>query len=667
MKKAIVFFLVLALLSTFMVPMSLAQNTVDESEFSSYIVKLKEDTGTSARLFSFNGLDTINPEHGLYVSAGGEELKNLISADMVEYVEPNYSASLMGTVDDPYFHQQWNLMDIGIDDAWDFGLFGEGVRVAVIDSGINASHNDFAGTKILAGINVLTNSSDVTDIDGHGTFVSGIIAAQRNNGIGIAGITDAVEIVPIKCFHRNSTTDISYVIDAVYKAVDTYNCDVINLSLGLDMDVKAFREAISYAISKGVIVVSSVGNEGNSTMFYPAAYEDVIGVGSVGKNGEVTDFSQYNSSVFVTAPGEGLYSLGYANNDSVMIGSGTSFSTPHVSSMAIMAKSYDRSLSAKEFKQLLIDSSEDRGSAGYDTHFGHGYVEADKFLERMIYTPIITAAGRSANAKATVGSTVTVDMSGWFTGEGIEYFVYSDTADGNISFSGNSLRFLPTSIDAEKSIRIVVYAVSNGIVSSENAVLTVSVSGTATSVSANKFSDMSGHWAERYVGFGVDMGLLSGVTDNTFLPNSSVNRAMFTTTLARLSGEDFSEADSRFLDVSAGDWFAGAICWAVDAGIASGYGNGRFGPLDNITREQLAVLMYSYARSYTLSTGSYDSKDIYGFTDFNSTSLWAKDAMNWAVSNSLISGRTATTLDPSGTATRAEMAGVLLRFYNSFL
>jgi len=170
-----------------------------------------------------------------------------------------------------------------------------------------------------------------------------------------------------------------------------------------------------------------------------------------------------------------------------------------------------------------------------------------------------------------------------------------------------------------------------------------------------------------YIAFGVDMGLLMGISDKSFEPEGTANRAMVTTILARLSGEAFTRTDNNFSDVAVGDWFAGAVYWAENKGLVAGYGNGSFGPYDNITREQLALFMYRYARTYDLDSGSFDSKCLYGYKDFENTAAWAKDAMSWAVSHSLISGRSSTALVPQGTATRAEIAGVLQRFYLSFL
>lgn len=650
-----------------------------EPEFSGYIVKLAETGDSAVRQLSLaQELAPVTGGHGLYLTAGSAALLPLAESGLVEYVEPNCKVQLLGKVNDPYFDQQWNLTDTGFDVAWDLGLDGSGVRIAVIDSGVNASHEDFSAATIATGVNMLNNSTGVSDETGHGTAVSGIIAATRDNGKGIAGITDKVELVPFKCFDGGDETDVLYVISAIYMAVDDYDCDIINLSLGLRENLKSLEAAVDYAAGKGVITVSAVGNDGVQQRMYPAAYDSVIGVGSVDKTGSVSYFSHYNDSVFVTAPGEEICTLSHSSNNGYSAGVGTSFATPHVTALAAMAKSLNKELDTAGFKQLLIDTCIDKGSEGYDTHYGNGYINARAFAEKITSepspsdtdpsAPTLTDAGRGVTATVSFGESVEVDLAQWFSGEDISYSVYSKTASGSVSFGGSVLTFIPNYSDAQKSVRIVISASSRESASEEMAVLVVSVLDPFSSgSSADVFKDMEGHWAKAAVAFGVEEKLLTGTTEDTFAPDMLVDRAMFATILARLSGEDYSSNSGRFPDVDAGSWYAGAVDWAAMKGIVSGYDNGSFGPTDSIAREQLAVLMYRYAMTFGLTDGGYDIKALYGFTDLDSVSLWAADAVGWAVANGLISGRTSTTIAPDGTATRAEVASILERFFRSFV
>ena len=117
---------------------------------------------------------------------------------------------------------------------------------------------------------------------------------------------------------------------------------------------------------------------------------------------------------------------------------------------------------------------------------------------------------------------------------------------------------------------------------------------------------------------------------------------------------------SLLLSVAAGAWYANAVDWAAGEGIVSGYGNGKFGPEDNITREQMALILYGYAqyKGYDVSA----SGELSSFTDGASTSSWAAEAVQWAVGSGLLSGKGGGVLDPQGTATRAEAASIFMRF-----
>ena len=160
--------------------------------------------------------------------------------------------------------------------AWATGATGEGVRVGVIDSGVESTHDDLSA-HVTTGYNVINNSYD-TEPDGnrHGTFVSGIIAAETNNGIGIAGCSDAT-IVPIKAF-SGSKTSLSYITRSIYVAVDDLDCEVLNLSFTIaynesSANQTAMREAVDYATSKDVICVAAAGNQNSSQINAPACFD----------------------------------------------------------------------------------------------------------------------------------------------------------------------------------------------------------------------------------------------------------------------------------------------------------------------------------------------------------------------------------------------------------
>ena len=177
----------------------------------------------------------------------------------------------------------------------------------------------------------------------------------------------------------------------------------------------------------------------------------------------------------------------------------------------------------------------------------------------------------------------------------------------------------------------------------------------------NPFADVKeSDWFYNDVMFVYSNGIMAGTGETTFEPNTTTNRAMFVAVVWRLENMPAPENTASFTDVEKGTWYTEAAAWAYENGIASGFGDGTFGPNEKLTREQLAVFLYKYAqyKGYDLTiTGNIDS-----FIDKDSVSPWAKDAVTWAVQNGFIAGKDGNKLDPKGFATRAEFAAIIHRF-----
>jgi len=182
----------------------------------------------------------------------------------------------------------------------------------------------------------------------------------------------------------------------------------------------------------------------------------------------------------------------------------------------------------------------------------------------------------------------------------------------------------------------------------------------------NPFADVkSGDWfyeAVKYVSLNTLMG---GTSDKAFEPEASMTRAMLVTVLYRLEGKPAVTGSNGFADVSNGDWYSDAVIWASENKIASGYGNGLFGTNDKATREQMAAILYNYAK-YKGSDVT-NTKELSVYTDASDVSSWAQAAMKWAVAEGLIAGTTSTALSPAETATRAQAATILMRFADNIL
>ena len=179
------------------------------------------------------------------------------------------------------------------------------------------------------------------------------------------------------------------------------------------------------------------------------------------------------------------------------------------------------------------------------------------------------------------------------------------------------------------------------------------------------FVDTANHWALDSIGYVYQKGLMSGTGAYNFQPNISMSRAMFVTVLHRLEGTPASTGVNVYSDVVPNGWYTDAVTWATSAGIVNGTGEGKFSPNASISREEMATMMMRYAKYKSYDTAA--TTDLAGYADANQIHDWAYRAMEWANSTGMITGRTAFTLVPQGTATRAETATILVRFIQKFM
>jgi len=328
-----------------------ALEDLDESEFDGFIYKLREDVTKKEVKEMETAIDELgeNPAAGevapvidkeLYTADSIETIEEVAGADMIEYIEPDYTISLMGT-NDPYYETKgWFLEMIKVPYVWEKGEFGEDITVAVLDSGVMMNHPDFENTKFTDPFNAINDSTDVTDSVGHGTGMAGIIAASYNNKKGLTGIMPQATIMPVKAVDGITSGTYSKVIKGINYAAD-HGADVINISLGDTFDSTALNEACDQAAAKGVILVAAAGNDGENNLYYPASYSSVVSVGSIEQDGEHSDFSTYNEYVDAVAPGRGIL---IPSKSGTKVGyysmTGTSAAAPQVAAMAAMVKKW---------------------------------------------------------------------------------------------------------------------------------------------------------------------------------------------------------------------------------------------------------------------------------------------------------------------------------------
>ena len=386
---------------------------VDEKTYDGYTFKLKSETPDkyiTEKAINDSEIKEIGGDN-FYSAKSLEAIDDFISEEYIEYIEPDYTVVVSDNFyteenvanPDDVSEKQWNLKMMKVQDAWTQGIYGQPVygreskvTVAVIDSGLYGSgeadtikHEDIDYGRVVSGTNLATSDKGTPDTLGHGTFVSGMIFAEMNNGVGIAGIAPEVNILPIKVFGGTGRTSNSTVESAIYEAVDR-GVDVINMSLGSEGYSASLKEACDTAEAAGILVVAAAGNDGTSVNNYPAAYDSVVGVGSVDSDRGTSYFSQYGKSVYVAAPGGSVYSLGLGEK-SYKTGSGTSYASPEVAALAAMVKSIAPEMTQTDFKKLLEETSQDESTEGFDDYYGWGIVDFGKAVTSTLeqkYLPI---------------------------------------------------------------------------------------------------------------------------------------------------------------------------------------------------------------------------------------------------------------------------------------
>lgn len=275
---------------------------------------------------------------------------------------------------------------------------GKGVRIAVIDTGI--STNAIAKERIAEGKNYITGNTDTDDKIGHGTAMAGIIVGMTSNDL--TGIAPNATLVPFVYYTKDENEKIvdggvEMLAKAVRESVDKFDCQIILIGAGTNESSGALKSAIEHAEKKGAVVIASVGNENEElpdNIYYPAAYETVIGVASLREDGGIATFSQRNSTVDISAPGTDLKVATIRGK--TIKAYGTSYSAAFVSAAVAQLISEFKSLTPEQVRLTLSNSSKDMGTAGYDTESGYGVLQIKAALE---YAGPIDEANREESAK----------------------------------------------------------------------------------------------------------------------------------------------------------------------------------------------------------------------------------------------------------------------------
>lgn len=299
-----------------------------------------------------------------------DRLRHRIDAPV--HVDPG--ARLAGTPDDPRWDDQWGPQMLDMPEAWETTGGDRSIRVAVVDSGVDDDHEDLADVPIDDWQDYIDASTDPQDPHGHGTHVTGILAALRDNGAGIAGMAN-VTLLAYRVVDATGEGDCSDIARAVNRAVHE-GADVISLSVYCKTPSPVIADAVNWAAANGVLVVAAAGNEAPDLVECPrtpARYPSVVAVAAVTENRERAPFSCAGAEIELAAPGAGIVST--LPGDSYGLFSGTSQATPHVAGTAALMLSIHPDLRPDEVRQILATTADDLYPPGPDPGTGFGLVD----------------------------------------------------------------------------------------------------------------------------------------------------------------------------------------------------------------------------------------------------------------------------------------------------
>lgn len=449
--------------------------------------------------------------------------------------------------------------------------YAASVKIGVIDTGITQKEHILDSNRILEGKNYVSEQDGTDDKVGHGTRVASLIIGTLDGEI-ISPSTES-QVVPFVYYSEYPSGvaingGIEAICNAIYDAINIYGCKVINISSGIPQENEELKKAVDYSEEKGVLIVSACGNDGDA-VYYPAAYNTVIGVGSHNERLEPADFSCSGNGLDLLFSGENIKTVSIKNSDDYELVEGTSYSAALITSYAAAALEDYPELLPHQIRYFMRISCDDICDDGYDEKSGYGVFEPNLFNENL-----------SLFDKGEISCFLDVKKEDW----------YYDS---------------------------ICYTEQNK--------------------------------------------LFSGISNTNFAPNEPLTRAMLVTVLYRAEGEPAVNKSTTFADVESGSYYENAVIWAQQNGIINGISETEFAPDVNITREQIAAIIYRYAKlKNTAPEGTWAIR--LDYADLADLSDYASEAVMYCKLKNIMQGRENNKFAPKANTTRAETAAILQRF-----
>jgi subtilisin family serine protease len=504
-------------------------------------------------------------------------------------VEDDPTASIARVPDDPLWGHQWGLHTVGAPAAWDRTVGSSATIIAILDTGVDASHPDLANA-VLAGRDFVNGDLDPADDNGHGTMAAGVAAARTSNARGIAGTCWQCRILPVKVLDAEGTGTHSQIANGVVWAADQ-GAHVISMSLGSPAASTVLANAVSYAESKGAVVVAAAGNEGSTTRSYPAAYPSVIGVAASTSSDGRYPWSNHGSWVSVAAPG---CNAATAPGGGYVEMCGTSASAPMVAGIVALARSHDPTSTVAALRDSLLATAAPVGSwvtAGRVDAAAHlsalpwGATDdvgepapaptQDAVLEPASDPAPAPAGPTACPAEAAAVTFTDVDPGSVHAGA-ISCLAWWGLSEGNGDGTYGPGRSLSRAQAASLLAR------------------TIAAAAAPLPTGPSRFDDIAGSVHAANIEALAAAGIVGGTGPTTFDPSGTVTRAQMATFLVRtyehLAGRALPPAPTRFAD-TAGSVHEANIDRAAAAGLISGVSHDRFAPGDHVRRDQVATLL----------------------------------------------------------------------------
>ena len=301
---------------------------------------------------------------------------------LVDFAEVDQCVAVASTPNDPYYANQWYLTKVSSPQGWDISSGSSSVVIAILDTGVDASHPDLAG-KLLLGYNTYDDNYDCSDVFGHGTMVAGVIGAETNNGVGVASLGWSCSLLPIRVTDLSGYAYYSSLSEGIVYAAD-HGAKVASMSFAV-YGASSLSTAAKYMNDHGGVVIAAGGNSG--TTVNEAANPYVISVAATDSLDQCASFSTSGPFIDLAAPGVSIYTTarggGYASP------SGTSFSAPMVAALAGLLYSADPTMSPSRVESILEGSAVDLGASGWDPSYGWGRIDAGAALSQVSPPPLL--------------------------------------------------------------------------------------------------------------------------------------------------------------------------------------------------------------------------------------------------------------------------------------